>query len=147
MSILGCSMIQIASSVQKQISKMSIVRKVVFGFLCIAIAFGMIAKCVFLHRVSQYQKGKRRLELYLQKDERFRNVRIFFYSTRPSASVLAPRDLPLNAKQDLERLVTAAFGQLAVPVQYAGAQYFENANGVSNGESNQVRKGDTAKQP
>lgn len=125
---------RVASIIMQQISKMSLARRLVYGFLCIAIVFGIVAKGMFVYRVSQYRKGKERLEMMLQKDERFRNVRIFFYSTRPSVRVLAPGDLPLNAKQELERLVTAAFAPLPAPVQYLGADFFGNENGVSNGE-------------
>ena len=102
----------------------------IYGILCSLIAVGIIIKCVFWHRVSQYQQGKSRLEKTLQKDDRFRDVRIFFYSTRPSVSILAPSDLSLQAKQDLERMVNTAFTPLPVPIQYAGAEFF-NTNGES----------------
>jgi hypothetical protein len=124
---------RVASVIKQQISRMSPVRKLVYGFLCIAIAFGIAAKGVFLHRVSQYRKGDERLEQMLQKDERFRDVRIFFYPTRPSVRVLAPSDLPLNARQDLERLITAAFAPLPVPVHFTGENSFGYKDGVSNG--------------
>lgn len=111
-------------NLRKQIRRLSVTRRFVYGFLLIAASIGIIAKCVFLHRVSQYQRGKERLEVDLQNDERFRNVRIFFFSTRPSAFVLAPVDLPLNAKRELEHMVTSAFAPLRVPVQYADSNYF-----------------------
>lgn len=96
----------------------------VCGILVSLIAVGIITKCIFWYRVSQYQQGKSRLEKNLQKDDRFHDVRVFFYSTRPSVSILAPSELSLQAKQDLERMVKTAFTPLSVPIQFAGAEFF-----------------------
>jgi hypothetical protein len=111
-------------------NKVSTARLWIYGTLCSLIAVGIIIKCIFGHRASQYQQGKSRLEKSLQEDARFRDVRIFFYSTRPSVSILAPSDLPPQAKQDLQRMVNTAFTPLTVPIQYAGAESF-NTNGES----------------
>ena len=126
---------------------MSNTRKIVYGFLSVAIIFGITAKCLFLHRISQYQRGKERLEISIQKDERFHNVRIFCYPTKPSTFLLAPIALPLNARRDLEHLVSNAFGSLPVKVRYAGAEFFGSASGASNSESNQFQNGPVGKAP
>jgi len=114
----------------KLFNRMTATRLWIYGILCSLIAIGIITKCIFWHRVSQYRQGKTQLEKTLQKDDRFRDVRIFFYSTRPSVSVLAPSDLSSQAKKDLERMVDTAFMPLSVPIQYASAQFF-NTNGES----------------
>jgi len=130
---------QVVSEVRRLTRKLSPGRRVVYGIPCAAIAVGIIAKGVHLHHISQYRKGKECLEMSLEKDQRLRNVHIFFSPTRPSASVLAPRDLPLNAKRELERLVADAFRGLPVRIQYAGPEVMPPfSEGVGHWGTNRV---------
>jgi hypothetical protein len=102
-------------------------RIVLYGFLCIALAIAIAYKWSFARRVSQYREGKEHLEISLQNDSRFRDVRIYFFSTRPSVSILAPSNLPLNAKEDLARLVGQAFAPLPAPrIYYPGTNFYGN---------------------
>jgi hypothetical protein len=114
----------------KLLNRVTATRLWIYGILSSLIVVGIITKGIFWHRVSQYQEGKSRLEKTLQEDDRFRDVRIFFFSTRPSISILAPSNLPFLAKQDLERMVNTAFTPLSVQIQYAGTEFF-NTNSES----------------
>ncbi|MGO8699696.1 MAG: hypothetical protein ACLQVY_18505 [Limisphaerales bacterium] len=119
----------------KQRRGKAIVRYLIYGFLCILIAFGIVAKCVHYHYVSKYQNGKQRLETILEKDKRFQNVKVFFTPTRPSVFVLAPRDLPLSVQQDLQRIVTAVFAPLPAPVYFKDEMVQQTTNVVPSNQS------------
>jgi hypothetical protein len=109
-------------------AKKHLVRKLAYSVLCIVFIWAIIAKSVFWYKVSKYKNGKEQLELEFKKDDRFRDVRIYFSPTRPSAFVVAPNRLSPNSKQDLEHLVTSAFTSLPVRVRYAGTNYFGGEN-------------------
>ena len=123
---------------KKVVSRGRIVRILVYGSLCVLTAFGIIEKCIHIHLASEYRKGKEELEMNIQKDERFNNVRVFFSSTRPSVFVLAPKNLPLDVREDLERLTIAAFNPLQVPVYYKGDISSVNTNQSSDGVNRQT---------
>jgi hypothetical protein len=109
---------ELEAEASKDMSKTTIVRILVYGFLCAIIAFGIVEKFRHTRLASQYQQDKERLEIYLQKDKRFSNVRVYFIPTRPSVLILAPNDLAPSAKNDLDRLVATNFAPLLVPVHY-----------------------------
>jgi hypothetical protein len=79
---------------------------------------GFTLKGIQAHRALEYREGKDRLEFNLKKDDRFGNVRVFYYPTSPSVFIAAPRDLPVSARADLERLMNDAFDSLPAPIYY-----------------------------
>ena len=101
---------------------------VIFGILCIAVISGGISEYRHFHLVSEYRNGQKQLEKSLQKDDRFHDVRVYFSPTRPGVLVFAPWTMPPRVRPDLERLVTATFAPLEVPVYYMANRLPENTN-------------------
>ena len=98
-------------------------RNVIYIVLTLVVAVMIAASCIHQYNISRYQRGRDGLTKNLQKDDRFGRVRIFLYTTRPSAWILAPADLPPSAKRDLSNLVYNAFGPLPVPIKFADSNF------------------------
>src|SRR5271165_4682172 len=114
-----------------RVFNISTARKWIYGILCVFLAFAFMLKCMFWHRVYQYRTGKEQLEMDFGKDNRFHDVRVLFFETRPSVSILAPQNLRSDARSDLERLVAKAFGGLPVTLSYPAEEGSDNDGGGS----------------
>jgi len=91
-----------------------------YGILCVLVTLALASRVLHAYHVHQYQAYKEELEVRLSADPRFRDVRVFFYPTRPGVTVIAPIDMPDGTKETLRHLAKSISGPLDVPIFFKG---------------------------
>lgn len=102
-------------------------RFLIYGCICIVIAFGITEKVKHDRFISQFKKGQERLDIYLREDSRFTNVYVSFFPPQSKVFILA-YGLPTNAQNDLERLVTNTFNPIPVKITYKDVPLVQQTN-------------------
>lgn len=103
---------------QPKAKLIKVIRIGLYMFLCVGVIIIVFDKYIYYRTVQEYRQCEKRLKIELEADDRFRNVRVLFYPTRPSLSILAPANLPEEAKADLGHLVSSVFTHLPTSIYY-----------------------------